>query len=86
MKLVLCSVKDRAADAYARPMFVPSTGVAIRSFSDEINRQADDNQLYNHPDDFDLYEFGEFDDNNGQFTLYEQPKLLSLGKQVKIQN
>lgn len=86
MKLVLCSVKDRAADAYARPMFVPSTGVAIRSFSDEVNRAADDNQLYNHPDDFDLYEFGEFDDNTGQFALHEQPKLLSLGKQVKIQN
>jgi hypothetical protein len=86
MKLVLCSVKDRAADAYARPMFVPSTGVAIRSFSDEVNRNAEDNQLYNHPDDFDLYEFGEFDDNNGRFTLYDEPKLLSLGKQVKIQN
>lgn len=86
MKLILCSVKDRAADAYARPMFVPSTGVAIRSFSDEINRSDADNQLYNHPDDFDLYEFGEFDDNNGSFELLEQPKLLSLGKQVKIQN
>jgi hypothetical protein len=84
MKLVLCSVKDRAADAYGRPMFVPSIGVAIRSFSDEINRSAADNQLHNHPDDFDLYEFGEFDDNTGLFNLYEQPKLLSLGKQVKI--
>ena len=77
MKLNLCSVKDRAADAYGRPMFVPSTGVAIRSFSDEINRAADDNQLYNHPNDFDLYEFGIFE-------IYEQPKLLSLGKQVKL--
>ena len=86
MKLVLCSVKDRAADAYGRPMFVPSTGVAIRSFSDEINRQDAENQLYNHPDDFDLFEFGEFDDNNGKFTIYDEPKLLSLGKQVKIQN
>jgi hypothetical protein len=84
MKLVLCSVKDRAADAYGRPMFVPSLGVAIRSFSDEVNRQSDDNQLFNHPDDFDLYEFGEFDDNTGQFTLHEVPKLISLGKQVKL--
>ena len=84
MKLNLCSVKDRAADAYGRPMFVPSTGVAIRSFSDEINRSDADNQLYNHPDDFDLYEFGIFDDNSGTFEIYEQPKLLSLGKQVKI--
>jgi hypothetical protein len=84
MKLVLCSVKDRAADAFGRPMFVPSVGVAIRSFSDEVNRQDADNQLFNHPDDFDLYELGEFDDNTGQFALHELPKLLSLGKQVKI--
>lgn len=84
MKLVLCSVKDRAADAYGRPMFVPSVGVAIRSFSDEVNRKDVENQLFNHPDDFDLYELGEFDDNTGLFALHEQPKLLSLGKQVKI--
>jgi len=84
MILNICTVKDRAADAYGRPMFVPSTGVAIRSFSDEINRNNADNQLYNHPDDFDLYELGSFDDNTGLFSLYEQPKLLSLGKQVKI--
>ena len=84
MKLVLCSVKDRAADAYGRPMFVPSIGVAIRSFSDEVNRQDAENQLFNHPDDFDLYEMGEFDDNTGLFTLHDQPKLVSLGKQVKI--
>jgi hypothetical protein len=83
MKLIICTVKDRAADAYGRPMFVPSTGVAIRSFSDEINRNNADNQLFNHPDDFDLYELGEFDDNSGLFALHEQPKLLSLGKQVK---
>jgi hypothetical protein len=84
MKLIICTVKDRAADAYGRPMFVPSAGVAIRSFSDEINRNHAENQLYNHPDDFDLYELGEFDDNTGLFSLHEQPKLLSLGKQVKI--
>jgi len=86
MKLTLCTVKDRAADAYGRPMFVPSTGVAIRSFSDEINRADADNQLYNHPDDFDLYELGEFDDNTGKFVIHEEPKLLSLGKQVQIKN
>jgi len=83
MKLTLCTVKDRAADAYGRPMFVPSTGIAIRSFSDEINRQSEDNQMYNHSDDFDLYELGEFDDNTGLFSLHDQPKLLTLGKQVK---
>ena len=86
MKLVLCSMKDRAADAFARPMFVPSIGVAIRSFSDEINRQADDNQLYQHPDDFDLYDLGVFDDSNGKFELHDEPKQIAIGKQVKIQS
>lgn len=84
MKLTLCTVKDRAADAYGRPMFVPSTGVALRSFSDEINRQDPENQMYNHSDDFDLYELGTFDDDTAQFSLHDQPKLLTLGKQVKI--
>jgi hypothetical protein len=84
MKLTLCTVKDRAADAFGRPMFVRSIGEAIRSFSDEVNRKSDDNQLFNHSDDFDLFELGEFDDNTGLFVLHEQPKLVSLGKQVKI--
>jgi len=85
MKLTLCSVKDRAADAFGRPMFVRSIGEAIRSFSDEVNRAAEDNQLFNHSDDFDLFELGEFDDNTGTLVTHEQPKLVSLGKQVKIE-
>lgn len=85
MILTLCSVKDRAADAFGRPMFVRSIGEAIRSFSDEINRAAEDNQLYNHSDDFDLFELGEFCDNTGILKTHELPKLVSLGKQVKIE-
>ena len=78
MKLIVCSVKDRAADAFGRPMFVPSQGVAIRSFSDELNRNDPENQLYNHPDDFDLYDFGTFDDNldNSIYTNYLSFSLL----------
>jgi len=85
MKLNICSVKDRAADAFGRPMFVPSLGVAIRSFTDEINRNDAESQLFNHPDDFDLYDLGVFDDNTGVFLLHELPTMLCLGKQVKIQ-
>ncbi len=86
MKLVLCSVKDRASDAFGRPMFVPSIGVAIRSFSDEVNRSDTDNQLFNHPDDFDLFDLGTFDDSNGSFNLHETPVQIAIGKQVKIQS
>jgi hypothetical protein len=83
MKMLVCTIRDRAAEAYGRPFFLPATGVAIRSFQDEVNRNAADNQVFQHPDDFDLYELGTFDDFSGTFELHEQPKLLALGKQVK---
>lgn len=81
---VICSVKDRAADAFGRPLFVPSVGLAIRSFTDEVNRKADDNQMYAHADDFDLFELGTFDDSTGVIECHPQPKQLALGKQVKV--
>ena len=84
MKLVIVSIKDRAADAFGRPAYVATEGVAIRQFSDEVNRASEDNQIYVHPDDFDLYYLGTFDDNNGAFDLLASPKQICLGKQVKI--
>jgi hypothetical protein len=83
MKMQLVSVYDRATQAYGRPMYLQSTGQAIRSFSDEVNRDAADNQLFGHPDDFDLYHLGEWDDNSGRYTLFENPVILIQAKQVK---
>ena len=81
---VIVSVKDRAADAFGRPAFVPSIGLAIRSFSDEVNRDSADNQMFHHSDDFDLYELGSFDDSTGIITMLDVPKVVSLGKSVKV--
>ena len=83
MNMIVCSIKDRAADAFGRPFFVPAVGIAIRGFQDKVNRQDKDNQVFNHPDDFDLYELGMFDDESGMFDLLDVPKLLMLGKQAK---
>jgi len=84
MKTQICAIKDRASDAFSQPMFMPSLGIAIRQFTDEINKADDNNQLYKHPDDFDLWHLGEYDDNGAKFELIE-PVQLALGKQVKIQ-
>ena len=83
MKMTVCSIRDRGAEAFGRPFFTPAIGVAIRSFQDEVNRKAEDSQIYLHPDDFDLYEFGSFDDFSGTFELHENPKLVATGKQLK---
>lgn len=84
MVSVIVSVKDSAAEAFGRPMYLQSLGVAIRSFTDEVNREDKDNQLFNHPDDFDLYELGVFDDSIGRYELRENPTVIVRGKDVKI--
>jgi hypothetical protein len=81
---VIVSVRDTAAEAFGRPMYLQSLGVAIRSFTDEVNREDKDNQLFNHPDDFDLYELGVFDDSIGKYELRENPTVIVRGKDVKI--
>lgn len=81
---VIVSVKDSAAEAFGRPMYLQSLGVAIRSFTDEVNREDKDNQLFNHPDDFDLYELGVFDDAIGKYELRDNPSVIVRGKDVKI--
>lgn len=83
--LVVVAVKDLAAQAFGRPFFVPSVGVATRSFADEVNRRADDNQMATHPADFELYEVGEFDDSNGMFTFGDRfPRLLTRAVDVVV--
>ena len=84
MILCVCSIKDRAAEAFGRPFFVPSLGVALRSFADEVNRKDAESQIYNHPDDFDLYDLGWFDDSKGMFELHDIPKVIQMGKQAKV--
>lgn len=81
MILFVVSVKDRAADVFNRPFFVPHRNVAIRDFTDEVNRVAGDNQLNKHPDDFDLYLLGEFDDARG-VVLNNEPQVLVRAKDV----
>jgi len=81
MHLFVVCVKDRAAEVFNRPFFVPHRNVAIRDFTDEVNRVAADNQLNKHPDDFDLYLLGEFNDNTGEFSI-SSPQVLVRAKDV----
>lgn len=78
--LKVLSVRDRATDSFANPFFVPAIGVAIRSFSDEVNRP--DSPLNAHPEDYDLYLVGEFDADAGHLAPCD-PRQVAIGKDVK---
>ncbi len=77
----MCSVLDMVAGQYGRPFFTVSEGSAIRGFSDEINRPGE-SALYQHPNDFQLFHVGTFDDENCQFVLSDTPRLLVSGSNV----
>lgn len=82
--LTIVSVKDRAVDAYNRPFYVPTIGAAIRSFTDEVNRNESEMQA--HPEDYDLYDMGTFDDQTGTFLPPEGgiPRVISRAQDLII--
>ncbi|AXH74002.1 MAG: nonstructural protein [Microviridae sp.] len=84
MLLYVVAVYDVAAKAYNRPFYVVSPGQAIRSFGDEVVRNAPENTMFHHPEDFLLFELGIFDDAVGKFKLLDSPKQLATGKQFKV--
>ena len=71
MKRVVMAIKDLATQLYGQPFFVLARGQGMRTFNDEINRQAPDNGLWTHPEDYELYELGTFDDEKGTFDAGE---------------
>lgn len=88
MKHVMVSLKDAAAQTYGPPNAVPSPGVALRSFENEVNRADEKNALYTNPSDFELYAIGEFDDETGLFRPYmhegaPRPNLIARAMDVR---
>lgn len=82
MELFMCSIKDRALDAFLRPFFVPHRNLAIRGFTDEVNRV--DGDMFKHPEDYDLYFLGVFDDVAGVMMIgHDRPNLVVRGQDVK---
>lgn len=83
-KLCVVAVFDSAVQAYGRPIFVQTPGVAVRSFRDEVNRSSEDNQLHRHPEDFELRLLCWFDEETGVFGTDDGDiRVLARGKDLK---
>lgn len=87
-KAIAVCVRDAAAETFGPPFFVPNAAVAVRTFSNEVNRMDDKNQLFLTPAHFELYQVGVFDDESGFFEVevYEgkpRPKLLARAEDLK---
>lgn len=87
LQLYVLSLRDRAADAFGTPSFHTSVGAATRAFADEVNRPPTPdrpNVMYDHPEDFDLYSIGLWDDSEGRFIIEGPPRMVAVGKDVSV--
>lgn len=83
MVLKVFSIMDVKAECFAHPFYQQSAGLAIRAFGDVC---GDDKMPFKrHPDDFVLYELGEFDDGLGEFRGIP-PKAIANARQFAPQN
>lgn len=82
MLLQIVAVRDSAVGAFGQPQYVVSVGGATRGFSDEVNRKDERNAMNAHPEDFELYHLGTYDDQDATFELLPKPVLVIRAKDV----
>lgn len=85
MIMQVLAIKDTAMDTYGQPLFVHTIAQGIRIFGDAINNK--ENPMSKHPEDYNLYHLGEYNDGTGTFIQRDDPdtngpKQLVLGKQM----
>lgn len=76
------AIKDRAVDNFGDPMAMPSTQHAIRWFKDIVNTNAADSAIARHPDDYDLYQVGDYDDDSGALIPNAMTVLVARAKDL----
>ena len=75
---------DSKSETYTAPTANPARGQALRSFSDAVNEKQNPTVLAQHPQDFTLFEIGEYDIYTGTLSLYEARVSVANGLDVKI--
>lgn len=80
MKLKVFTCYDCKVESYGNPFFMKTKGEAIRGFAEVSNDEK--SQIAKYPEDFTLFELGEYDDSNGKFVLHSTP--ISIGKAIEF--
>lgn len=73
-------VHDKGAEQYLEPWMLPTKELALRAFSDCVNKDGHNFNL--HPDQYTLFHIGEFDGDRGM-VLPQSPESLCNGVSVK---
>lgn len=82
MILKIFTVYDSKVEAYKTPFFAQSKGAALRDWSDAVNDPQ--TMFHRHPEDYVLFELGEYDDQTGQF--HQHPAPVSMGVAIEMKH
>lgn len=74
MERIIVAVKDRAVNAFGTMFHVRTAEEAIRSLLQEANNKQ--SNINAHPEDYDLYNLGTFNDETGQITTNGAPTVI----------
>lgn len=77
MKLKLFAIYDTKAEAYMTPFYLATKGMALRVFADCCNDP--DHNFGKNPEDYVLFELGEFDANTGKHEMLRAATTVSNG-------
>jgi len=73
------SIFDSKAEIFWTPRFYLNAGVALRDFADAVTATKGDNALAQHPEDYTLFEIGNWDENGGDWIGYDAKIALGVG-------
>jgi len=70
------SIYDSKAENFNLPVYLQSSGLAIRTFSDSV--LDPESPFAKHPADYTLFELGTYDDPTSTFDIFPTPKSLHV--------
>lgn len=77
------SVKDQKAQFFMNPFIQRNRGEAIRGFT---QASSDPKTLFSQsPEDFDLFELGEWDETLGKISLHSSPEHVINAKDCNVE-
>lgn len=77
---VILAVRDRKMGSYLRVFQAVTVGMAVRGFHDAVNDPQI--EMAKHPDDYELWKLGTFDDESGLFT--NSSEMVASGSNSKV--
>jgi len=70
------AVRDTCAGTFLVPWFFLNKASAVRALGDAVNRPDKDSNFHQHPEHFQLYELGDYDDEQGLIVPYVAPEFV----------